>query len=69
MEEMEKYTLGEYRSQMAQINITALICMAVLIIGVLAVKYISPATYSKVKEWYSTYILDETVPLDSDLSL
>lgn len=69
MEEMEKYTLGEYRSQMAQINITALICMAVLIIGVLAVKYISPATYIKVKEWYSTYISDETVPLDSDLSL
>ncbi|MBQ2316328.1 MAG: hypothetical protein II372_03405 [Clostridia bacterium] len=66
---MEKYTLGEYRSQMAQINITALICMAVLIIGVLAVKYISPTTYSKVKEWYSTYISDETVPLDSDLSL
>lgn len=66
---MEKYTLGEYRSQLAQINITALICMAVLIIGVLAVKYISPATYSKAKEWYSTYISDETVPLDSDLSL
>ena len=67
MNEMEKYTLGEYRTQITQINITALICMAGLIIGILAVKYLSPDTFEQVKQWYATYILDETVPLEIDL--
>ncbi len=56
--------LGEPRSQLAQINITALILMAVLIIGVMAVKYLSPHTFTQFKEWYAVYILDETVPFD-----
>ena len=67
MNEMEKYTLGEYRTQITQINITALICMAVLVLGILAVKYLSSDTYEQVKQWYATYILDETVPLEIDL--
>ena len=67
MNETDKYSLGEYRTQITQINITALICMAVLILGILAVKYLSSDTYEQVKQWYATYILDETVPLEIDL--
>lgn len=57
--ELEKI-VGAPRSQFMQINITAAICMAVLILGVLAIKYLSPPLFSEFNEWYQTYILDET---------
>lgn len=57
--ELEKI-VGTPRSQFAQINIAAAICMLVLILGVLAIKYFSPPLFSEFHEWYETYILDET---------
>ncbi len=60
MEKELEAVVGAPRSQFAQVNITAAICMAVILIAVLAIKYISPPLFSAVTEWYEEYVLDET---------
>ena len=60
MEKDIEAIVGAPRSQFVQINIAAAICMTVIILGVLALKYFSPPLFSDISEWYEEYILDET---------
>ena len=45
MEKDIEAIVGAPRSQFVQINIAAAICMAVIILGVLALKYFSPPLF------------------------
>ncbi len=43
-----------------QICMTQAVCIAVILIAVLIIKFFFKSGYEKAQKWYSKYILDET---------
>lgn len=43
-----------------KIIITEILCVVIILAAVIVVKYAFKDTYKELKEWYETYICDET---------
>lgn len=61
MEEKTDVFKKEYSSKFIEICIVQTICVAVLLIGVLIIKFFFGKSYAKFYKWYEVNILDETV--------
>lgn len=61
MEEKTDVLKKEYSSKFIEICIVQTICVAVLLIGVLIIKFFFEKNYAKFYKWYEVNILDETV--------
>lgn len=61
MEEKTDVLKKEYSSKFIEICIVQTICVAVLLIGVLIIKFFFEKSYAKFYKWYEVNLLDETV--------
>lgn len=58
---MENENQKQPKNMFAPICITQLVCVSVLIIVVLIIKFFSKNTFEKIEEWHNKNFLEETI--------